>query len=148
LFSKDFSSFSSVTDQNVVTDKKDGKSCGINDVTDVTDRERDPATNAPSDAFFPSAAPDLGPDPLDEDGAPAAERQPEPEPASGLGKARDRELAASYRRWEADEDLEPADRIDALRNTVREEHPTPHDEAAVEAEVQIILAMVRAGGQS
>jgi hypothetical protein len=89
--------------------------------------------------FFESSLPMEGPD---EHGA----DEPQPEPASGLGKARDRQLAAFYRRCEADEDLEPADRIDALRNIVREEHPTPHDEAAIEREVQIILAMVRAGG--
>jgi putative DNA primase/helicase len=63
-----------------------------------------------------------------------------PEHASGLGEARDRELAASCRRWIA-EGEDRADLEDALRNTVREELASL-DEAAVEAEVQIILAMV------
>jgi hypothetical protein len=143
LFSKDDSQFSSVTGKNEVTDKKDGKSREINEVTQVTDRKGGPrltTAKAKSDDLPYTgpvvAVPDQGPDPLDEHGEPVATA---PDPA-GLGETRRRELAEWCQRWKT-EGEDPADLEDALRNTVREELASL-DEAAAEAEAQIILAMV------
>jgi uncharacterized protein DUF3631 len=148
LFFNDLDQKLSVTSDLDVTDKKEPKPLKDNTCDAVTDSEGGPGQNAPSDAI-PStpldyhgpvvAVPDPGLDPLGEHGEPVDEHQPKA--ASGLGDARDRELAEWCHRWEA-EGEDPADLEDALRMTVREELASP-DEAAVEAEVQIILAMVR-----
>jgi hypothetical protein len=82
------------------------------------------------------AVPDMGPDPLGEHG----EAVTEAEAASGLGGTRHCELAASCGRWMADEGLNPADVIDALRNTIREEVDAGVD---VEREVAAVMAIVR-----
>jgi hypothetical protein len=46
LFSQDFSQFSSVTGENEVTDKNDGKPFDNNEVTEVTDRKGGPGESA------------------------------------------------------------------------------------------------------
>jgi hypothetical protein len=83
LFSKDFSQFSSVTGENEVTDRKDGKAFENNEVTEVTDRNRGPgekkhvrtARSRSDDLPYDGPVvevPDQGPDPLNEHGEPVA----------------------------------------------------------------------------
>ena len=84
----------------------------------------------------PVEVPEQLPDPLDQHGAPVTAAP------AGLGETRHHELAEWCRRWEADGE-DPADLLDALRSTIREEADAGVD---VEREVAAVLAIVRAGG--
>src|SRR5262249_52357860 len=114
LFSQDFSQFSSATSPVDVADKNDEKPSDINDVADVADKNQGEAekrhiakggsgatahvrTAKPRSDDLPYTSPvvpvpDMGPDSLDEHGAPRANSSDEP----GVSRRRIRDLAEQY----------------------------------------------------